>query len=320
MNLTDLTEVLRDRADLDATTHDARMAGIRGRVLARRRRLALTGVVGVVLALVGVVYVALPGQRVDPAEPTRSLAEYQSGARLVAQAWGDLPATSITLTHTPSADDLVLIAHCVDEDSGQNLVTMVSINGRDGPAGGCTGQTTVRIDLSAYGGSVGEPLVVRMVVGVNRVAGEFPETVADVRPPESATSAEYAVGLGERVPLTEYSFPPRPETLEPLDSLLAPADFDLRSDPDDPDAPQELDVTWRGQVELTASLNTPGRLEVLIDGESVYVGDSWTYLGTIGVTTVGGPDGPDLAVGETATITVVPERTTGDWAVQFTWL
>lgn len=314
MNLSDLTEVLRDHADLDGTAHDVRMAGIRARVVASRRRRALTGVVCLVLVLVGAVYLALP-REIAPAQPTRSLPEYRSGAKLVEQAWADLPTSSVTLEYTPVTDVFLLFEHCVTDPAGNDLATMFVINGKAGPGGGCGGDSTTRIDLARYG-VVGEPFLITMFVGFSDSAGELPEKVSDLRPPDATMTGEFAVGVGELVPLDEYSFPPRPEKLTAVDELVS-SDFGLRADENDPDARQTVSVEWRGPLVLNASVNTPGRLEVLVNDESVYALDSWTYHGTSGMTILGEAGGPHIPVGETVTITVYPERTTGDWIVQF---
>ncbi len=320
MNLTDLTEVLRDHAELDDTAHDARMAGIRARVLGTRRRLALTGVVCVVLALVGTVFLALPRQ-VQPADPARSFPEYGSGSRLVMQAWRDLPTDSVTVEYTPKSDSFVLFERCVAESANQVLVNMITINGREVKGGGCDSGGVMEIgDLAKYGGAVGKPLVITMIVGSGRVVGEPPEKVEDVRSPDESATGEFAIGIGELVSISEYSFPPRPETLEDLDDIAAPGDMpgdiNIRADRNDPDAPQTLNVTWSGPYRLLVSLNTPGRIEVLINGEAAYDVDSWDYGGVSGFAILGEEDGPHLPPGQTATITVIPERTTGDWIVQ----
>jgi hypothetical protein len=317
MNLTDLTEVLRDHAELDDTAHDARMAGIRARVLATRRRLALTGVFCVVLVLVSAVYLALP-RPVEPANPTRSLPEYESGARLVAQAWADLPANSVTVEYIPKSDDLVVFDHCSVESAKQDLVVAVTINGQPRWLGGCSGGYSSQGigDLTKLGGAVGKPLTITMTVGFGAVAGELPDKVEDIRPPDKTVTGEFAVGVGERVPVSEYPFPPRPETLLDLDDLGPPKDINIRADRNDPDARQTLTVAWPGPCNLYVALNTPGRLEVLINGEAVYDMDSWNYNRVSGFATVGEDDGPHLSPGQTVTITVIPERTTGDWSVQ----
>lgn len=314
MNLTDLTDVLRAHADLDGTAHEARMAGVRARVVATRRRMALTGVFCLVLALVGAVYLTLP-RPVEPAQPPRSLPEYQFGARLVAQAWADLPATSVTVEFTPTAADLVVFGHCTTEEP---LVTLITINGRTVVGGNCGGASSRRVgDLADYGGAAGEPLVITMFVGLSRVAGEFPGTAADLRPPGDGVTGEFAVGVGVPVPFSEYSFPPRPETLAGIEDFIEPGGVNIRADRNDPGAPRTLEMVWPGPSEVTAALDTPGRLVVSINGTVVHTATSWGYHGSVSVATVGAGE---VAPGQVVTVTVVPERATGDWNVQFTGL
>lgn len=314
MNLTDLTEVLRERAELDDTAHDARMAGIRGRIVATRRRLALTGVICVVLAVVSAVFLTVP-RPVEPADPTRSLPQYDYGARLVAQAWGDLPTNSVTVEYTPSSDEFVLFDRC----AAQGMVMVITINDRPVQAGGCHSGALRIGDLAKFGGDVGKPLVITMVVG-SAAGGELPEKVEDVSPPDEEATGEFALGVGEVVPVSEYPFPPRPETLEDVDRLGLsegnPGDVNLRADRDDPDARQTTTMAWPGSISLRAALNTPGRLEVFINDQIVYEVDSWNYDGVTGFATFGEEDGLVFSAGQSVTITVIPERTTGDWIVQ----
>jgi len=316
MNLTDLTEVLRERAELDDTAHDARMAGIRGRVLATRRRLALAGVVCVVLAVVSAVFLTVP-RPVEPANPTRSFPEYDNGARLVAQAWADLPTDSVTLEYTPKSPEFVLFERCVAESSDQDLVMVITINGRPVQAGGCYSGSLPMDDLTRYDGAVGRPLVITMTVGVGRVRGEIPEKVEDVRPPDEAVTAEFAIGVGELVPVSEYPLPARPETLEDIDDFLSSdPDIDIRADRNDPEQRQEISMAWPGTLGVHAAINTPGRLEVLINGQVVYELESWGYSGEFGIAILGEADGLNFSPGQTVTVTVIPERATGDWSVQ----
>ena len=315
MNLTDLTEVLRERADLDDTAHDARMAGIRGRIVATRRRLALAGVVCVVLAVVSAVFLTVP-REVEPANPPRSLPGFGDGARLVAQAWADLPTNSVTIEYTPKSDEFVLFDRC----AVQGLVMVIAINERPVQAGGCHSGSLRIGDLAKFGAEVGKPLVITMVVGVGSAAGEFPEKAEDVRPPDEEATGEFALGVGEEMPVGEYPFPPRPETLEDVDHLGlsdgTPGDVNLRADRDDPDARQTTTMVWPGSISLRAALNTPGRLEVFIDDQAVYEVDSWNYEGVTGFATLGEEDGLLFAPGQSVTVTVIAERTTGDWIVQ----
>jgi len=320
MNLTDLTEVLRDHAELDDTAHDARMTGIRARVLATRRRLALTGVVCVVLAVVSAVFLTVP-RPVEPANPTRSFPEYQSGTRLVVQEWADLPTSSITVEYTPQSDDFAVFNQCSAELAEQVLVYIVTINGIEHVAGGCEGlgwNFSKEVgNWDRYGIAVGKPLVITMTVGVGRVVGEPSSSAEDVRPPDETATGEFGIGVGEVMPVSEYPFPPRPETLYDIDDLdSSEADIEIRADRNDPDARQEISVVWPGSLELSAALNTPGRLEVFINGKVVYDIDSWGYGRSSGMAILGEKDGLNFSPGQTITITVVPERTTGDWSVQ----
>jgi hypothetical protein len=318
MNLTDLTDVLRERAELDDTAHDARMAGIRGRIVATRRRLALASVVCVVLAVVSAVFLTVP-REVEPAKPPRSLPEYASGAKLVAQAWADLPTDSVTLEYTPTSAEFVLFERCDAEPTDQDLVLVLTINGRPITAGGCHSGSLPVDDLTTYDGAVGKPLVITMTVGVGRVQGEIPEKVEDVRPPDEPVTAEFAIGVGELMPVSEYPIPPRPETLEDIDNLLSlEPDVDVRADRNDPEARQEISMAWpgTGTLGVHAAINTPGRLEVLINGQVVYELESWDYSGKYGIAILGEADGLNFSPGQTVTVTVIPERATGDWSVQ----
>jgi hypothetical protein len=69
MNLTDLAEVLRERAESPDTPQDARLAGVRAKVTASKRRRAVAGAACVVLALVGLVYAVIPGPDVRRSPP-----------------------------------------------------------------------------------------------------------------------------------------------------------------------------------------------------------------------------------------------------------
>jgi hypothetical protein len=322
MNLSDLSEVLRDRAELPDSAHEARMAGVRARVSATRRRRAVAGVACVVLALVGIVYAVLPrpDRSPEPALPTRSLPEYQDGTRLVAQAWGDLPSTSVTVRFVPKTLEFWLFARCDTGGNGSLLMT-ITINDRPyveqntcGSGGG--GRRTP--DWSKAGVVLGQPNVIKLtVVGKQGESESGPPAVL----PLPATGT-FALGVGEEVPVNEYPFPPRPQTLENMDSFrLGPAAepmIELRADPADPAAPKETTVEWPGPSLLLAGMNTPGRIRVLVDDNLFIDVSNWSY----GVhstqaewPTFGGND-YGISKGQTVKITVIPERTTGDWRVE----
>lgn len=318
MNLTDLSEVLRDRAELPDSSHEARMAGVRARVSATRRRRATAGVAAVVLTLVGIVYAVLPhpGPSPEPAIPTRSLPEYQQGTKLIAQAWGDLPSTSVTVRFVPKSLDLWLFTHC---DAGTNQVWLMAITVNDRPwleHNGCGGANRTP-DWSTFGVVAGQPSVITLTV-LGKHGGFESGTPAPLPLPASGA---FALGVGEAVPVSEYPFPPRPQTLQNLDQVLVGPITDpmvkLRADPADPAAPKETTVEWPGPSVLVAQLNTPGRIRVLVNGTPLIDLSHWSY--TASGTQANWPayDGENygLSKGQTVKITVIPERTTGDWKV-----
>lgn len=321
MNLTDLSEVLRDRAELPDSSHEARMAGVRARVSATRRRRAVAGVACVVLALVGIVYAVLPGpdRSPEPARPTRSLPEYQEGTRLVAQAWGDLPSTSVTVRFVPKSLDFSLFTRCDTGDNGLLLMT-ITINDRPYVEQNSCGGRTRSPDWSTLGVVAGQPYVIKLtVLGKQGESESGPPSVLPL-----PASGMFALGVGEAVPVNEYPFPPRPQTLENIESgRLGPITepmIELRADPADPAAPKETTVEWPGASLLLAHMNTPGRIRVLVDDTLVIDLSHWSYvvLSTQADWPAYGEKNHKLSKGQSVKITVVPERTTGDWKVTLT--
>ncbi|MEV6716674.1 hypothetical protein AB0M48_32100 [Lentzea sp. NPDC051208] len=302
MNLSDLTEVLRERAEITDSAHEARMAGVRARVTAGKRRRAVLGVAGVVLALVGIVFALLPRiEQSEPAVPPRSLPEYQDGARLVAQAWGDLPSTSTTLRFVPKSLDLVLFTHC-ETGRGDGMFTTLVVNGhpyteRDG----CGGSRRVR-DWGVFDVVVGQPSVITLTV----------------EPRRTTAKGTFAVGIGEVVPVSEYSFPPRPQTLATFPATQPEPAIVLRPDPATPAGQREVTIEWPGDNLMELRSNTPGRIRVLVNDVVVLDYSHWSYgVGTswLQPSDWENVDGLDLAKGQAVKITVIPERVTGDWEV-----
>lgn len=312
MNLTDLTEVLRDRAELADSSHEARMSGVRARVSATRRRHAVAAVACVVLALVGIIYATLPrpDRLPEPAVPTRSLPEYQFGTRLIAQAWGDLPTNSVTVRFVPKSLDLLIFTQC---DIGQNRALLLTITINDQPftSGGCGGNTRPQ-HWDELGVVPGQQSVITLTVEGEQGPFESgaPATLAR---PDSGT---FALGVGEAVPASEYPLPPRPQSLVPLPDHAPEPEVELRSDPANPVARKEVTVNWPGHNVL-AQMNAPGRVQVLVNDVVVIDYSHWTY--SPGSSVVQPYDwsayGLHLTAGQPVKITVIPERVTGDWKV-----
>ncbi|MFD0203433.1 MULTISPECIES: hypothetical protein [Saccharothrix] len=162
---------------------------------------------------------------------------------------------------------------------------------------------------------VGSPVTLGITVGESDGTRRTPGPI-----PAGTT---FALAVGEVVPVEDYRFPPRPESLSPVDPLLgAPATrIDLRrAERDRPNG------TWRTTLDLPdrpvriqVAANTPGRIQVLVDGVRVFDYVKWTYEATTGSSLPQDlwekDSGAKAEVGATVEITVVAERTSGDWAV-----
>ncbi|MFJ5984564.1 hypothetical protein [Lentzea sp. NPDC092896] len=318
MNLTDLSEVLRDRAALADSSHEARMAGVRARVAATKRRRAVAGAAFVVLALVGIVYALLPRPaEPEPAVPPRSLPEYQYGTRLLTQSWGDLPSTSVTVRFVPRSLDLMMFTKC-DIGPNEQLLMSTTVNGHSFEDRNTCGSAT-STDWGALGVVPGQPSVVTLTIDGKQGSG----TPGTPGPPPVLPLPEngsFALGIGEAVSVSEYPFPPRPQTLETLRPGFAEPAIEVRSDAADPAARKEITAEWPGNNLIQAQMNTPGRLRVLINDVEVIDYSTWSY--SVGSTQTG-PDGwttrhgLQVSEGQQVKITVIPERTTGEWEVTF---
>ncbi|HWO66938.1 MAG TPA: hypothetical protein VNO31_43585 [Umezawaea sp.] len=315
MNLTDLTEVLRDHADVPGAPPDARLAGVRAKVTTTRRRRAVAGAACVVLAFLGVVYAVAPqhGRLSEPALPVRSFPEYQGGTKLVAQAWAELPSTSATVTFVPKSLDLRVASLC-DIGYNRSLLVHITVNGKTLVAGGCDGAVT-SAGWAGLGVVVGQPSVVTLTVD-----GEQDHSVTTgaptLAPPPDGV---FGIAVGEAVPVDEYPLPPRPATLEPLTTSLGDPETAVSADPGDPTARKEITVIWPGDRMLLAQVNTPGRLRVLVDDVQVLDYSHWSYEaeGAYSLMSDSWAEEHGIApvVGAPVRITVIPERVTGDWEV-----
>jgi hypothetical protein len=317
MNLTDLSEVLRERADVPETSQDARLGGVRAKVKATKHRRAVAGAACVVLAFLGAVYALVPRPETtsEPAVPVRSFPEYQDGARLIGQAWGGLPSTSLTVRFTPTSLPVKIVHEC-DGGKDERLMVSVTINGHPFTNGYTCGGTSTVLEPAAVGIVVGQPSEVTLTL-----LGKQGEAVNGV-PSILAMPAEvtFGLGIGQGVPVADYPFPPRPRTLAPLEPQYPEGFTKLTADPADPAARKETTFEWPGTIMVESRVNTPGRLQVLVNDVPVIDHTSWTY--TVNGSQSALPDrwessyGLNPAQGDLVRVTVIPELTTGDWEVK----
>ncbi|MFR9777207.1 hypothetical protein ACL02O_14235 [Micromonospora sp. MS34] len=334
MNLTDLTQVLDERSGerIKHVRHDARLRGVRAKVLARRRRRIATWTACALVALGGVVGAAVvPGLHTDrtpapadsssPGRIIEGFPEYAHGARLVAVKSAALPQRRVELTIVPSTLDLVVSTRC----DYPLLQEQLSINGHVYESHGDCGAVQMGPGWDRYGVVVGKPATFVLTITGTRPLDQSGEIRTQV--PASGT---FGLAIGERTPLDQYPLPSRPSGA--LGPLALPAGCTevpcqgfviIRSDPADPSRPVEQTVTWKTIDSIAMDAQTPGLLHLRVNGTEIKTGRWWDYAGySDGM--YGDQDGRwkrdfglDLRPGDPVTIEIVPERITGAWQVIF---
>ncbi|MFC0003977.1 hypothetical protein [Micromonospora siamensis] len=327
MNETDLRTVLAERS-AGKTSDPAvdRLAGVHRRVLRRRRLRRGTAVAGAALALLALGGVATartdpsPAPAGPPAGTVDGFPEYAEGARVVATARGALPERSTRLTVTPTTLDLVIFTSC-PEPASLPVELEIQVDGHPFFSGTCGGSWSTTVDgWRDVGARVGRPAVLTVRAGAadDGAGGRLPV------PPRG----EFGVAVGERVPVGDYPFPPRPAPLPPLErpvgddgEPLPPDALVLRSDPADPTASRRATITWGPAVRAWMSAQTPGRLRVRVAGVEVADASWWDYRAgqqaSTKSATWAGEHGLRLLPGQRVAVEVIPERFTGDWLVAF---
>jgi hypothetical protein len=316
----DLGEVLHNHADPPEIPHTARMNGLRARVAKVKRRRAFVAVACVVVALVGGVLVTRPSLLDSQPAVPEPFPEYVLTSRVLAQTSGRTPEP-LVLRFTPTTpEDVRLIFSCDIGDkhligNAEFLSVAISIDGKEVHRTSCgdnvaaTGGEQVRANLRA-----GQPALVRMAV-----LGRTSELPSSATPPPPVDRAADGIALrlavGEHLPVTEYPLPPPPKEPVRVDDLVSDdADIVLRADPADPTLPRKVVVPWRGVSGLSAWIGSPGRIRVLIGGNTVADLSNYDYSiqGHVDSTRY---SPADLVVGQPVEIQVVPEGAHGDWVV-----
>lgn len=311
MNLTDLTEVLRRHAELPPdAAHGPRMSGIQARVKASRRR-RVAAVAASLVAVLGVSFaLTLPVRRESqPAEPV-VFSEYHEGTRIVAQTSGRAPESTITLRFVLTALDTKLFIACDPHDGDKQMYANLFVNGVQSSNDSTCTKLTYTTDWTEVGIGVGTSVTVTASAGEQQWREEFRKGPI---PPD----ATFGLAVGVPVTPEDYPFPPRPESLKSVDAVLdriaRSRRIDVRrADQDQPNGTWRTTVTWpKQQSSLEIVINTPGRIRVLVDDVVVAEKVTWTYDASPTVFILS----PDRAMGENVDITVIAERTSGDWAV-----
>jgi hypothetical protein len=322
VNVTDLRDMLDERSSTDhgeGRSH-LTLSGVRRRLVLRRRRrrIAVASAAALVLVAVGAGSAVTSRSTQQPNRPVAGPAtingfpEYAQGSRLIASAVLAPAAKTLELPFVPGSTNLVFFVRCADPVSTEEFA--VTINGHQTMSGsGCGGSFIPAAESLAteLGVRVGARSVLRASFAKRAPAG-------------------FAVGVGQRVPVDQYVFPARPAALTPLDTggnLSVSYDgatrydtaFLLRPDPADPNRPVSRTFTWGKGGHLALRSQTPGALKVTMNGIVVADGEWWDYdQGLVdGSSSAFWPSPKQRVKGVTVTVTVTPQRMTGDWAVAF---
>ncbi|WP_412543970.1 SigE family RNA polymerase sigma factor [Longispora sp. K20-0274] len=319
-----------------------RLVAVRTRIERRRRgRLAVAGAaVAVVLALL-LAYVVAPATResLPPAPPRPvpttvsvpplpekvadlpGLPDFEEGYRVITGApRAKMPMTGaapVEFAWTPSTLDVRLYTLC-PVILEHPLWFMVAMNGLNVGTVGCGGDPHPRAQrerpldadlLKAAGVTIGRPTTVRISEG--QVTAILPVPVGG-QPKPPADPGTLTIGLAEAVAFERFPLPARPD---PLKVLPAPSGVGPVLRP----GTLSATVVWGPELWLSGYSQTPGILDILVDGHPLpRVMTWWDYDGYyIGLAT--GANSvtpyPNPPAGSTVTISVNPRFVTGDWYV-----
>jgi hypothetical protein len=317
----------------------ARLAGIRAKVVARRRRLQVATGAATVLLAAGMAGVAgLPDRAAPPpVDRLAGFAEYAEGARVVTATTGPRSDRIIALRFVPTTLDLVGFVRCDAPGHPEPVGAELRANGvlvwslRETAAGGGLCDRAARPEpvrsadhpgFADAGLRVGEPVTLTLTVARARDMGLDDQQRVVVRPgAEPLAGGTLGLAIGERVEFEDYRLPARPDQLAPLRvPEHGPHSVLLRSDPEDPNRALETSIRWPADVDhqVQVGAQTPGYLTVLVDGVVAGRVELWEYgqdchaglvLTWPGLREAGLAADP----GDRVTITVRPEHHTGDW-------
>jgi hypothetical protein len=307
MNVTDLQDILHERAGASGAedrSHEL-LAGVHHRYAVRRRRRTIAGLAAgvVAVAALGAVAVIRPQAQVGPTpavQPsTRTIdgfPEYADGARVVAstQRSGTSPR-QLSVSFTPKTLNLVFWTRCTGERE-QRLVIGSWEAGSSSGTCGPTARWFTPVNLAAHGVQAGEAVTVTY-----DVAG-----------------GAAALAVGEDVDPADYPYPSRPATLRPLDvGRSTGSQVVLRANETDPNRPVSVSFAWDGPYSASFVAQTPGRLVTTVQGKPFTTDSWWTYEQSRHNNQIDNTllDGTKLVKGQPVTVTVTPERMTGDWAL-----
>jgi RNA polymerase sigma-70 factor (sigma-E family) len=309
-----------------------RLAQIEKKIAQRRRRKLAVGAAGAVVLLLlffaGYRIIAThrpaPQPPVTPPSPSyvNGFPEYDQGYRVVVS--GTLPPGSISmdLTWKPTTNDLIFFAECESPSTSIDIEVTYSLPGFDRVTLPCA-HHYVGVKPSV---AVGQPATLHLTFIAFEVTYSSTGQRTDT-PIALPAQGSYRIAVGERADAATYPFPARPAELK----RLPPAGcLDLASDPADPSRPRSVELDWYHIVRLEAYLQTPGQLDLSVNGAHVDTLSWWDYERTAVLRTWNTTDGtwgnvPGLGITTAdnptrVTLTATPGRVSGGWMVMITYL
>jgi RNA polymerase sigma-70 factor (sigma-E family) len=299
--------------------HHVRLAAVAERVKMRRRRaIAVVGAACAVVIAIIIGYAVSPALRSSPhpnplttpdplvtASPRNvgGLPEYFFGGRVTQTVTltADHPRDQITWT-PPEAGGLYLF-RCGRVPPKVEVHYSVTSDG-DKVDHRCSATLTdvVLCQEVRPGTKMSTPVI----------ALEYAEGPDDKRVPIPADFL-VTVGVADNVDWSEYVFPPKPSTIDPLAAMDSGNTTKITSDPADPMAPRTVRIRRPHNLLVLADGTGPTRLYLAIDGVELLDFKKWSYepvkisqgfwLGFKGA-------------GSVVTLTITPRYATGPWTVE----
>jgi hypothetical protein len=347
VNVTDLPELMRERCAHDPVPAlaERRMAAIERKVSAGRRRRAAGVLAGLVLVAVAATLPAVAGLRADHRRPAPAASTidgfpvYADGGRLVASASGGYDSGSVSLSAPVGDLGFLITNRCAAIPSDLEIELQIAVNGRD------LGRMSCEAAVGGYAGwspafyshwhvTAGQPVTFVFTPKAFRLTLDTSGQTTG-RTPTALPAGTFSVAVYRQVAFADYPLPPRPQTLPTLNVSAFGLGGDtgmttVSSDPHDPLTPKTLTLTLprhcntqtlAGCLEMSVAAQTPGEIDIRIDGTLISTARFWDYDGSFAaltvVDTMQSMQPPyrniHLTPGSTVTVTITPRYLTGGW-------
>jgi hypothetical protein len=344
VNVTDLPELMRERSAHDPAPllADSRMAAIQRKVIARRRRRAAGVLAGLVLLVMAATLPAVAGLRVDHHRPAPAASTidgfpvYADGGRLVSHDSGAYGSGGVSLTATAGDLGLLVTNRCLGIPTDLEIDLEIVANGQYhgmmscGAGGSYAGYSPAF--YPKWHVTSGQPVTFVFTPKAIRLTLDASGKTTG-RAPTALPGGTFSVAVYRQMAFADYPLPPRPQALPTLNVREfglgdATGMTTVGSDPNDPLTPKTVTLmlpthcdTQTGCLEMAVTAQTPGEIDIRIDGTLVTTARFWDYNGSGASVTVldtmqsmESPYGNvHLTPGTTVTVTITPRYLTGAW-------